>query len=97
MAEIRMTPEQLIDKSKGYGRSADTIDSMLEDLRRLQGELRDQWSGEAFTQFDNQFIELEPKVMEFSDLMKQIELQLTKTAEAVQEQDQALARNFGLR
>lgn len=97
MAEIRMTPEQLADKAKGYGKSADTIDTMLEDLRRLQNDLREQWSGEAFTQFDNQFIDLEPKVMEFSELMKQIETQLTKTADAVQEQDQTLARNFGLR
>ncbi|SDZ50411.1 WXG100 family type VII secretion target [Evansella caseinilytica] len=95
--QIRMTPDQLSDKAKRYGRSADQIDQILSDLSNLQVELKGEWEGLAFERFDDQFIELKPKVQNFSHLMKEIQTQLEKTAQAVADQDQALAQNFGLK
>ncbi|GAF65099.1 WXG100 family type VII secretion target [Alkalihalobacillus trypoxylicola] len=97
MSQIRMTPEQLQSKAKRYGQSSQQIDQILRDLTNLQNELRGEWEGRAFERFDDQFRELEPKVRDFSQLMLEIENQLTKTAEAVAQQDEALSRNFGLR
>ncbi|MBC6310975.1 WXG100 family type VII secretion target, partial [Listeria sp. FSL L7-1582] len=54
------------------------------------------WEGEAFRKFDDQFQQLKPKVTDFSNLMHQIEQQLAKTANAVEENDANLSRNFGL-
>ncbi|MUK87580.1 WXG100 family type VII secretion target [Ornithinibacillus sp. L9] len=95
--QIRMSPDQLQDKAKRYGHSAQQIDQILRDLSNLQEELRGEWEGRAFERFDDQFRELTPKVQDFSRLMQEIEMQLTKTAEAVAQQDQALSQNFGLR
>lgn len=95
--QIRMSPAELTDKAKRYGRSGDQIDQILKDLTALQSDLRGQWEGKAFQQFDVQFNELTPKVKNFSELMREIELQLTKTADAVARQDEELSRNFGLR
>ncbi|API93664.1 MULTISPECIES: WXG100 family type VII secretion target [Virgibacillus] len=95
--QIRMTPEQLQAKAKRYGNSSDQIEQILRDLSNLQVELRSEWEGRAFERFDEQFIDLKPKVLNFAHLMKEIEMQLTKTAEAVADQDHALAQNFGLR
>ncbi|MEN2768994.1 WXG100 family type VII secretion target [Ornithinibacillus xuwenensis] len=95
--QIRMSPDQLQDKAKRYGQSAQQIDQILRDLSNLQEELRGEWEGRAFERFDDQFRELSPKVQDFSRLMQDIEMQLTKTAEAVAQQDQALSQNFGLR
>lgn len=95
--QIKMSPVELQAKAKVYGQSSEAIETVLTDLTNLQKDLRDQWEGLAFDRFDDQFRELEPKVRDFSILMKQIEEQLIKTADAMAEQDAALSRNFGLR
>ncbi|GAE32056.1 WXG100 family type VII secretion target [Alkalihalobacillus hemicellulosilyticus] len=95
--QIRMTPDQLQAKAKRYGQSSQQIDQILRDLSNLQEELRGEWEGRAFERFDDQFRELSPRVQDFSNLMLEIQEQLTKTAEAVAQQDEALSQNFGLR
>lgn len=95
--QIRMTPEQLQNHAKRYGTSSEQIDAILRDLSSLQNQLRAEWEGRAFDRFDEQFIQLQPKVQEFSQLMLDIQQQLEKTAQAVQDQDQALSQNFGFR
>jgi WXG100 family type VII secretion target len=95
--QIRMTPEQLQNHAKRYGKGSQTIDDVLTDLSNLQVQLRAEWEGRAFDRFDDQFIQLKPKVQEFSQLMLDIQQQLEKTAQAVQEQDEALSQNFGFR
>ena len=68
----------------------------MNNHQRLQDTLRTEWEGAAFQGFDNQFNELKPKVQNFAELMQQINTQLDKTAQAMQQNDQALSRNFGL-
>ena len=58
--------------------------------------MRTEWEGAAFQGFDQQFLELKPKVENFADLMQQINTQLDKTAQAMQQNDQDLSKNFGL-
>ena|SRR5690625_963876 len=95
--QIKMSPAELASKAKEYGSSSDQINQILSRLQTLQGELREQWEGQAFRSFDEQFNDLQPKVQNFAELMMEIQTQLTKTAEAMQEQDQALSQNFGFR
>lgn len=94
--QIRMSPAELRDRAKTYGTSARDIEQLLQRLSQTQEQLRSEWEGQAFQRFDDQFNQLKPKVTEFANLMDQIEQQLQKTAHAVEEQDQALAQNFGL-
>jgi len=94
--QIRMTPEELQTKAKRYGEGSQRIEEIRNDLSNLQTELRYEWEGRAFERFDEQFAQLNPKVVEFSELLQQIQDQLTKTAEAVAQQDEELSRNFGL-
>lgn len=95
--QIKMSPAELAHKAKQYGNSSQQIQDILRELRRLQGELSEQWEGQAFASFDQQFMDLEPKVQNFAQLMMEIQEQLTKTASAMQDQDQALSQNFGFR
>lgn len=94
--QIRMSPDELHAKSQRYGESADQINDVLSKLQSLQDELRGEWEGRAFERFDDQFQQLRPKVNEFEQLMREIQTQLQKTAQTVQEQDEALSQNFGL-
>lgn len=94
--QIRMSPAELKDKAKRYIQSSQQIDQILKDLSTLQEQLHGEWEGLAFNKFNDQFIQLKPKVQDFSHLMLEINEQLTKTADAMAQQDEALSRNFGL-
>lgn len=93
--QIRMSPAELRDRAKTYGTSARDIEQLLQRLSQTQEQLRSEWEGQAFQRFDDQFNQLKPKVTEFANLMDQIEQQLQKTANTVEEQDQTLSQNFG--
>lgn len=95
--QIQMSPEELKSTARDYGKNCETLQTMLTELRGTQDKLAAQWKGRAFESFEMQYEELRPKVEDFADLMQQIEQQLTKTAEAMAEQDQALSQNFGFR
>ena len=84
--QIRVSPEVLQSRAREYGRASEDINTILSNLQRLQDTLRGEWEGQAFQGFDNQFNELKPKVQNFAD----------KTAQAMQQHDQDLSRNFGL-
>ena len=92
--QIRVSPETLQMRAREYGKASNDIMTILQ---RLQDMLRSEWEGQAFQGFDNQFNELKPKVQNFAELMQQINNQLDKTAQAMQQNDQALSRNFGLK
>ncbi|MFA8439387.1 WXG100 family type VII secretion target [Pueribacillus sp. YX66] len=94
--QIRMSPEELKAKATRYGQSARQIEEILQNLTNLQEELRSEWEGRAFNRFDDQFNQLKPRVQDFAQLMEEINMQLTKTADAVAQHDEALSRNFGL-
>jgi WXG100 family type VII secretion target len=94
--QIRMTPAELKSKAARYGQSSQQIDQILRDLTNLQGQLRSEWEGKAFDRFDDQFNQLSPKVRDFSMLMDEIKVQLEKTADALEQTDEQLSRNFGL-
>ncbi|EFI83063.1 WXG100 family type VII secretion target [Listeria grayi DSM 20601] len=94
--QIRMSPAELRDRAKKYGTSAREIDQILNNLKNLQEQLRGEWEGQAFARFDEQFNQLKPKVVQFSDLLDQIQGQLEKTATSVENHDRELSQNFGL-
>lgn len=94
--QIRMSPEELTAKAARYGNGGNQIQDILTDLTKLQAELRGEWEGRAFEGFDNQFIQLAPKVQNFAQLLHDIETQLKNTAAAVKSHDEELSRNFGL-
>lgn len=94
--QIRVSPETLQSRAREYGKASNDITTILNNPQRLQDTLRTEWEGAAFQGFDNQFNELKPKVQNFAELMQQINTQLDKTAQAMQQNDQELSRNFGL-
>lgn len=94
--QIKMSPGELDSQASGYRQGADEMRETLGRLKTLQENLRGQWEGKAFVEFDNQFVQLGEKSEEFSQLLERIEKQLKETARAMQEQDVALSKNFGL-
>ena len=94
--QIRVSTETPSITCGEYGKAANDIRVILNNLQRLQDTLRTEWEGCCLPSFERQFLELKPKVVNFADLMQQINTQLDKTAEAMKQNDQALSKNFGI-
>lgn len=95
MSQIKLTPDDLRTSSKKYTEGSQEISQILKNLSDEQELIRENWKGSAFTSFDNQFIELQPKITEFAELLQQINVQLNSVADIVQETDEKIAAQIG--
>lgn len=95
--QIRISPETLKERARSYGQAANDVNAILNNLTRLQEQLRSEWEGQAFQGFDSQFRELSPKVKNFAELLQQINAQLDRTADVMMQQDLELQKNFGFK
>lgn len=95
MSRIKLTPDELRTSSQKYTQGSQEIEQILNTLTTEQGTIRENWEGNAFASFDNQFTELTPKIREFSELLQQINEQLNKVATIVEQTDQDIASQIG--
>ena len=78
MAQIKLTPEDLRASAQRYAQgSQQVIDA--------------NWDGSAFDSFEAQFNELSPKIKQFAQLLEDINGQLIKVADIVEQTDQDIA------
>ncbi|MGT2666612.1 WXG100 family type VII secretion target [Streptococcus rifensis] len=95
MARIKLTPEELRTSATKYTNGAEDIRTILSNLTSEQEVIRENWEGSAFDSFDTQFTELSPKITEFAQLLDDINTQLNKVAEIVEQTDQDIAAQIG--
>lgn len=67
------------------------MDQVLTSLTREQAVISENWDGSAFDSFEQQFNELSPKIKEFAQLLQDINAQLIKVADIVEQTDQDIA------
>lgn len=91
MATIKLTPEELRTSATKYTQGSQQIDDVLSILTNEQQIIRENWEGSAFESFDNQFESLKPKIIEFSQLLVEINEQLDKVANIIEQTDQDIA------
>lgn len=95
MATIKLTPDELRTSATKYTQGSQDIDQVLSSLTNEQSVIRENWEGTAFTSFDNKFEELKPKIQEFSQLLVDINEQLNKVANIIEQTDQDIASQIG--
>ena len=91
MAQIKLTPEDLRTSAQRYTQGSENVTQVLNELTREQGIISDNWDGSAFDSFEAQFNELSPKIKEFAQLLQDINAQLVKVADIVEQTDQDIA------
>jgi len=91
MALIQLTTEELRTSAQKYTQGSEEVRQVLRTLTQEQNTIRDNWKCAAFESFDRQFTELSPKIEEFATLLDEINAQLNKVAEIVEQNDQDLA------
>lgn len=91
MALIKLTPDELRQSATKYTAGAQSVMDVLTSLTNEQGVISENWDGNAFTSFDEQFKELSPKIQQFAELLEDINDQLNNVATTLEETDNALA------
>ena len=91
MAQIKLTPEDLRTSAQKYTQGSEEVTQVLNNLTNEQAVIADNWDGSAFDSFEAQFNELTPKIREFATLLQDINAQLVKVADIVEQTDQDIA------
>ena len=91
MAQIKVTPEELRTSAQKYTQGSEEVTQVLNNLTNEQAVIADNWDGSAFDSFEAQFNELSPKIKEFAQLLQDINAQLVKVADIVEQTDQDIA------
>ena len=91
MTQIKLTPEDLRQSAQRYAQGSQDIDRVLTTLTHEQQVIDTNWDGSAFDSFEAQFNELSPKIKQFAQLLEDINGQLIKVADIVEQTDQDIA------
>ena len=91
MTQIKLTPEDLRQSAQRYAQGSQDIDQILTNLTHEQQVIDANWDGSAFDSFEAQFNELSPKIKQFSQLLEEINGQLIKVDDIVEQTDQDIA------
>ena len=91
MARIKLTPEELRASAQRYTDGAENVNQVLSSITNEQAIISENWEGSAFQSFEEQFNELSPKIKEFAQLLQDINAQLVKVADIVEQTDQDIA------
>ncbi|MGT2757625.1 WXG100 family type VII secretion target [Streptococcus ovuberis] len=95
MATIKLTPEDLRTSAVKYSNGAEDIRTVLNSLMTGQETIRSNREGSAFASFDHQFTELSPKINEFAQLLNDINAQLNKVVDIIEQTDQDIVTQIG--
>lgn len=95
MALIKLTPEELRTSAQKYIAGSQQVTDVLTSLTQEQAVINENWDGAAFESFDAQFNELSPKIQEFAQLLEDINAQLIKVADIVEQTDADIAAQIG--
>ena len=96
MSTVSVTPDQLREQAKVYSRARDGIDEQIRAVNAMNQQIAEQWKGQAFQAYLQQYAELEVHVGKFKELLVSINNQLNKYATTVAQRDQQDAKGFGL-
>ena len=92
---IAVTPEQLKSQAKVYSQASSQIQDAIRKVNNMNGQIAQEWKGQAFQAYLEQYNQLEGNVKQMEQLLEDINSQLNKYAETVAERDRQDASSFG--
>lgn len=93
---ISVTPEQLKSQAKVYQQASSQIQDAIRKVNSMNQQIAQEWKGQAFQSYLEQYNQLEGNVKKMEELLISINGQLTKYADTVAQRDQQDAGSFGL-
>ena len=95
MGQISVTPEELKQQAQVYIRSKEQIEQAIQQVNQMNSTISEEWKGQAFQAYLEQYNEPYQNVKKFEDLLESINQQLNKYADTVAERDAQDAQSFG--
>jgi len=92
---ISVTPEQLRQQCKVYLDCAAEVDIARSKVDAMNGQMEQQWRGEAFKAYIDQYNEICKHVDKFCELLQDVHKQLNTYANTIEERDYQDAQSFG--
>lgn len=92
---VALTPEQLKSQSKVYQQAAAQLQDAIRKVNSMNQQISQQWKGQAFQAYLEQYNQLEGNVKQMEELLESIYGQLNKYADTVAERDRQDASSFG--
>ena len=96
MTAISVTPEQLKEQAQVYTRSKEQIEQAIQSVNSMNSQIAEEWKGQAFNAYLEQYNQLYTQVQKFEELLASINQQLNTYAETVAERDAQDSASFGL-
>ena len=93
---ISVTPNQLRDQSRVYLQARDMVTEAKSRVEQMNNQIAEQWRGEAFRAYLEQFNQIAGHVREFNELLGNINQQLNNYANMIEDRDRQDAQAFGL-
>lgn len=93
---ISVTPEQLKSQAKVYTQSQQQIQDAIRKVNSMNQQIAQEWKGQAFQSYLEQYNQLEGNVKKMEELLISINSQLNKYADTVAQRDQQDASSFDL-
>ena len=95
MSKISVTPEELKQQAQVYIRSKEEVEQAIQKVNNMNNTIAEEWKGQAFQAYLEQYNALYQDVKKFEDLLESINQQLNKYADTVAERDIQDAQSFG--
>ena len=95
MSQVSVTPEELKLQAKVYTSSKEEISLAIQKVNQMNSTIAEQWKGQAFQAYLEQYRQLSESVTKFEDLLVNINQQLNKYADTISERDAQDAQSFG--
>ncbi len=96
MGPISVTPEQLRTSAKVYIQASQEIQQQMRRVQNENNTMANEWRGQAFQAYLQQFEQLKGNVDQMTQLLEQIDHQLETYANTVEQRDNEDRNAFGL-
>lgn len=91
---ISVTPDELRQQSRVYIDARNMVDEAKSSVEAMNGQIEQQWRGEAFKAYLEQYNALAGNITQFKELLESINAQLVKYADTIEQRDREDAGSF---
>ncbi len=94
MAELKVTPEELMNYGNKIAEKAELLNNKVTALDSRVESLAAVWTGISSNAFYNRYVELQPTLHSFAQILQQIAQVAQTSAKTYDDVDVQLAQNF---
>lgn len=92
--QISVTPEELQQQAQVYVTAKEGIESEIQKVNSMNNQIAEEWQGEAFRAYLEQYNALKGQVDKFEELLVSINKQLVQYAQTAADRDREDSKSF---